>query len=65
MVTVDQKVGLVHEDYFDADPNLAAMKVEFKKINDMLNAIKADINDAVANHAGALQSAITVANIAL
>lgn len=65
MADIDQKVGLKREDNFDADPNLHEIKAEMKKMQDMLNAIKADINDAVTSHAGVLQSTITVANIDL
>jgi hypothetical protein len=65
MTTIDQGAGMKREVNFDADPNLQAIKFEIKKMQDMLNMIKADINDAVVSHSGALQTQITTANIDL
>lgn len=62
---IDAPSGLKHENNMNADPNLQAIKFELKKMQDMLNEIKADINDAVVSHGGALQSSIATANIDL
>jgi len=64
MPTIDEKVGLKHEVNFDADPNLNAIKIEMKKLQDMCNLMKASLNDAVAN-AGVVSIPITTENIDL
>ena len=65
MPSIDAGAGMKREVNFDSDPNLQAIKFEIKKMQDMLNEIKADINHAVASHSGALQSSIATADIDL
>jgi len=64
-ISSQEKLGLKYEDNYDSDPNLHTIKPELVKIMNMLNAIKADINHAVSDHSGALQSAISVDDITL